>query len=151
MPRRVPLGPTEDCVTADAPPDHMSARAQTVRLNPSQHRILAGFAAKGFKTAPFDFDDAVGMEKALKGHDTLLLISGDGPTEARTAQHVAAIGAAKAAGVKRISVGSALARAAFGAFVRASLEIRDKGSFQFAQKAIGFTELEAFFTPVNRG
>lgn len=24
----------------------MSARAQTVRLNPSQHRILAGFAAK---------------------------------------------------------------------------------------------------------
>jgi 2-methylisocitrate lyase-like PEP mutase family enzyme len=56
-----------------------------------------------------------------------------------------------AAGVKRISVGSALARAAFGAFVRASLEIRDKGSFQFAQKAIGFTELEAFFTPFNRG
>ena len=46
--------------------------------------------------------------------------------------------------------GSALARAAFGAFVRASLEIRDKGSFQFAQKAIGFTELEAFFTPFNR-
>lgn len=56
-----------------------------------------------------------------------------------------------AAGVKRISVGSALARAAFGAFVRASLEIRDKGSFQFAQQAIGFTELEAFFTPFNRG
>ena len=54
-----------------------------------------------------------------------------------------------AAGVKRISVGSALARAAFGAFVRASLEIRDKGSFQFAQKAIGFTELEVFFTPFD--
>ena len=63
---------------------------------------LAGFAAKGFKTASFDFNDAAGMEKALKGHDTLLLISGDGPTEERTAQHVAAIGAAKAAGVKRI-------------------------------------------------
>ena len=41
---------------------------------------LAGFAAKGFKTASFDFDDAAGMKKALKGHDTLLLISGDGPT-----------------------------------------------------------------------
>lgn len=63
---------------------------------------LAAFAAKGFKTARFDFDDAAGMEKALKGHDTLLLISGDGPTETRTAQHKAAIGAAKAAGVKRI-------------------------------------------------
>jgi NAD(P)H dehydrogenase (quinone) len=63
---------------------------------------LAGFAAKGFKTARFDFDDAAGMEKALKGHDTLLLISGDGPTEARIAQQLAAIAAAKAAGVKRI-------------------------------------------------
>jgi NAD(P)H dehydrogenase (quinone) len=52
---------------------------------------LAGFAAKGFKTARFDFDDAAGMEKALEGHDTLLLISGDGPTEARTAQQLAAI------------------------------------------------------------
>ena len=63
---------------------------------------LASFAAKGFKTAPFDFDDAAGMEKALAGHETLLLISGDGPTEARTAQQLAAIAAAKAAGVKRI-------------------------------------------------
>lgn len=63
---------------------------------------LAGFAAKGFKTASFDFDDATGMEKALKGHDTLLLISGDGPTEQRTTQQLAAIAAAKAAGVKRI-------------------------------------------------
>ena len=63
---------------------------------------LAGFATKGFKTAHFDFDDAAGMEKALTGHETLLLISGDGPTEARTAQQLAAIAAAKAAGVKRI-------------------------------------------------
>ncbi|MEP7172942.1 MAG: NAD(P)H-binding protein [Aestuariivirga sp.] len=63
---------------------------------------LAGFAAKGFKTANFDFDDAVGMEKALNGHETLLLISGDGPTKERIAQQLAAIAAAKAAGVKRI-------------------------------------------------
>ena len=63
---------------------------------------LAGFAAKGFKTAPFNFDDAAGMEKALKGHDTLFLISGDGPTEPRIVQQLAAIAAAKAAGVKRI-------------------------------------------------
>jgi NAD(P)H dehydrogenase (quinone) len=63
---------------------------------------LAGFTAKGFNTARFDFDDAAGMEKALTGHETLLLISGDGPTETRTAQQLAAIAAAKAAGVKRI-------------------------------------------------
>jgi NAD(P)H dehydrogenase (quinone) len=64
---------------------------------------LASFAAEGFNTARFDFDDAAGMEKALKGHDTLLLMSGDGPTEQRTAQQLAAIAAAKAAGVKRIN------------------------------------------------
>ena len=56
-----------------------------------------------------------------------------------------------AAGVKRISVGSALARAAFGTFVRACQEIRDAGTFHFAEEAIGFAELEAFFTPLNRG
>jgi NAD(P)H dehydrogenase (quinone) len=56
----------------------------------------------GFATAKFDFDDAAGMAKALKGHDNLLLISGSGPTDERTTQHLAAINAAKAAGVKRI-------------------------------------------------
>jgi len=46
------------------------------------------------------------------------------------------------AGVTRISVGSALARAAFGTFVRAAREIAEQGSFTFADQAIGFRELE---------
>ncbi|HKJ60837.1 MAG TPA: isocitrate lyase/phosphoenolpyruvate mutase family protein, partial [Hyphomicrobiales bacterium] len=50
-----------------------------------------------------------------------------------------------AAGVKRISVGSALARVAFGSFVQAAREIRCEGTFHFAEDAIGFTELESFF------
>lgn len=54
------------------------------------------------------------------------------------------------AGVKRISVGSALARAAFGAVVRASREMRDQGTFGFGRDAIGFAELEAFFLPFDR-
>ncbi len=49
------------------------------------------------------------------------------------------------AGVKRISVGSALARAAFGAFVRAAAEIQDPGTFAFSDQAIGFAEMDAFF------
>ena len=49
------------------------------------------------------------------------------------------------AGVKRISVGSALARAALGVFVRAAREMADKGSFTFSADAIGFAELEGFF------
>jgi 2-methylisocitrate lyase-like PEP mutase family enzyme len=52
-----------------------------------------------------------------------------------------------AAGVKRISVGSALARAAFGAFVRASQEIMDEGTFGFAADAVSFAQLEGYFAP----
>ncbi|HEU0301369.1 MAG TPA: isocitrate lyase/phosphoenolpyruvate mutase family protein [Longimicrobium sp.] len=45
-----------------------------------------------------------------------------------------------ALGVKRISVGSALSRAALGAFVRAAEEIRDHGTFRFADDALPFAE-----------
>ncbi len=48
-------------------------------------------------------------------------------------------------GVKRVSVGSALSRAAFGAFVRAAKEMREKGAFTFSSDAIGFSELEHYF------
>jgi 2-methylisocitrate lyase-like PEP mutase family enzyme len=46
-----------------------------------------------------------------------------------------------AIGVKRISVGSALSRAALGAFIRAATQMRDHGTFTFAKDAIGFKEV----------
>jgi 2-methylisocitrate lyase-like PEP mutase family enzyme len=46
-------------------------------------------------------------------------------------------------GVKRISVGSALSRAALGAFVRAAREIREHGTFGFAEAAISYAEANA--------
>ena len=49
-----------------------------------------------------------------------------------------------AAGVKRISVGGALARAALGAFVRAAREIKEKGTFTFAAEAIPHAEVTAY-------
>ncbi|MFP6848720.1 MAG: isocitrate lyase/phosphoenolpyruvate mutase family protein [Pseudomonas sp.] len=52
-----------------------------------------------------------------------------------------------ALGVKRISLGSSLARAAFGAFLRAAEEIRDQGSFSFSQQAEPFTRINALFKP----
>jgi 2-methylisocitrate lyase-like PEP mutase family enzyme len=48
-----------------------------------------------------------------------------------------------ALGVKRVSVGSALSRAALGAFLRAAREMRDHGTFTFADEAIGSRELSA--------
>ena len=43
-------------------------------------------------------------------------------------------------GVRRISVGSALSRAALGAFLRAAQEIRDRGTFTFATEALPYAE-----------
>ncbi|HEY2117910.1 MAG TPA: isocitrate lyase/phosphoenolpyruvate mutase family protein [Candidatus Acidoferrum sp.] len=50
-----------------------------------------------------------------------------------------------AIGVKRISVGSALCRAALGAFVRAAREMGETGTFQFANEAVSAREISAMF------
>ncbi|MGH8435784.1 MAG: isocitrate lyase/PEP mutase family protein [Pseudomonas sp.] len=48
-------------------------------------------------------------------------------------------------GVKRVSVGSALARAAYGAFFRAAQEIQAEGRFSFAEQAMPFAQINALF------
>ena len=48
-------------------------------------------------------------------------------------------------GVKRVSVGSALARAAYGAFLHGAVEIRDQGTFTFSEQAVPFAEINAIF------
>jgi 2-methylisocitrate lyase-like PEP mutase family enzyme len=46
-----------------------------------------------------------------------------------------------ALGVRRISVGSALSRAALGAFIRAAREIQERGTFAFAEDAIPYAQV----------
>jgi 2-methylisocitrate lyase-like PEP mutase family enzyme len=48
-------------------------------------------------------------------------------------------------GVKRVSVGSALARSAMGAFLRAAREMEARGTFTFAEDAVKYAELNAMF------
>jgi 2-methylisocitrate lyase-like PEP mutase family enzyme len=48
-------------------------------------------------------------------------------------------------GVKRVSVGSAFARAAYGALLRAAREVRGQGTFTFAQQAVPYAEINALF------
>jgi 2-methylisocitrate lyase-like PEP mutase family enzyme len=48
-------------------------------------------------------------------------------------------------GVKRISVGSALSRAALGAFLRAAREMREHGTFTFAEDAVSYRDVSAMF------
>jgi 2-methylisocitrate lyase-like PEP mutase family enzyme len=51
-----------------------------------------------------------------------------------------------AIGVRRVSVGSALSRAALGAFLRAAQEMRDHGTFTFAEDAVPYRDLSGMFT-----
>jgi 2-methylisocitrate lyase-like PEP mutase family enzyme len=48
-------------------------------------------------------------------------------------------------GVKRISVGSALARAALGAFLRAAREMKTHGTFTFADEAVSYKDISVMF------
>ncbi len=51
-----------------------------------------------------------------------------------------------AIGVRRVSVGSALSRAALGAFLRAAREMREHGTFGFADDAVSYREISGMFT-----
>ena len=48
-------------------------------------------------------------------------------------------------GVKRISVGSAMALAAYGEFFRAAQEIRDHGTFGFTERSMPFAQANQLF------
>ncbi|MEM9173396.1 MAG: SDR family oxidoreductase [Pseudomonadota bacterium] len=56
----------------------------------------------GIEIRPGDYDDRDQLESSLAGVQSLLLVSGNGPTEARIAQHRNVIEAAKTAGVTKI-------------------------------------------------
>jgi len=55
------------------------------------------------------------------------------------------VGDLSALGVKRVSVGSALARTALGAFLRATREMQDSGTFTFAKDAASAREISSLF------
>jgi 2-methylisocitrate lyase-like PEP mutase family enzyme len=50
-----------------------------------------------------------------------------------------------ALGVKRVSLGSTFARAAYGALLRAAREIRGEGTFRFAEQAVPYAEINGLF------
>ena len=48
-------------------------------------------------------------------------------------------------GVRRISIGSALSRTALAAFLRAAHEMRNQGTFTFADDAVSYSSMNAMF------
>ncbi len=54
-------------------------------------------------------------------------------------------------GVKRVSVGGALCRAAYGALLRAAREMQSTGTFKFAEEAASFREISEMFAKDGTG
>jgi len=83
-------------------------------------------------------EDIATLVNALRPYPVNVLVStGIGPTVTDLAE----------LGVRRISVGSALSRVAWGAFLRAARLLAGEGSFQGLADAAGFDELNGLFTP----
>lgn len=53
-------------------------------------------------------------------------------------------------GVKRVSVGGSLARAALGAFLRAAEEMREHGTFTYGDKAVGTRRISEMLQAANK-
>ena len=53
------------------------------------------------------------------------------------------------AGVKRVSLGSGLSRAALGGLVRAAREIKEQGTFGFAADALSYADANGFMLPMR--
>ncbi|AXE96364.1 MULTISPECIES: isocitrate lyase/PEP mutase family protein [Paraburkholderia] len=56
----------------------------------------------------------------------------------------------RALGVRRVSVGGSLARAALGAFLRAAHEMRDHGTFSYTKDAVSGNEINQLFSTAAR-
>jgi methylisocitrate lyase len=80
--------------------------------------------------------DITAVVKAVAPKPVNVLVGGDWTTVAQIA----------ALGVRRISVGGALARAAWGGFLTAAKEIAEHGTFANLARAVPFAELEAAFS-----
>jgi 2-methylisocitrate lyase-like PEP mutase family enzyme len=126
-------------------PFTLTARAENLICGrpdlPDTIRRLAAFAdagadvlyAPGLKTR--EEIDAVVRAVAPKPVNVVMGLSG--PSHS--------LSALASLGVKRVSLGSSLARAAYGAFLRAAREVRATGTFDFAREAVPYAELNAMF------
>ena len=135
--------------------ERVAAAAETARTLPFPFMFVA--RAENFLHGKPDLDDTIRRLQAFEAAGADVLYA-PGLTKA---EHIRAVcasvsnpvnvimglkGAAfsvadlVALGVKRISVGSALSRAALGAFVRAAREIHEQGTFTFADRALPFAD-----------
>jgi 2-methylisocitrate lyase-like PEP mutase family enzyme len=142
--------------------ERMAAAAEAARALPFPF-VLAGRAENFLHGRP-DLDDTIHRLQAFEAAGADVLFA-PGLTKAEEIRTVCAsvrkpvnvimglkdasfsVAELEAMGVRRISVGSALSRAALGAFLRGAREIRQQGTFSFARDALPYAEANHFFVP----
>jgi 2-methylisocitrate lyase-like PEP mutase family enzyme len=158
LPGRAGSGPYEIAHAAD----RIRAAAEVVRGLPFRFTLTA--RAENYLAGKPDLNDTIARLQAyqeagadvlfapgLKTKDEISAVvrSVDRPVNVIMGLQGVSLSLAElsALGVKRISVGSALARAAYGAFLRAAKEMREKRTFEFANEAVPYSEITAMFKP----
>ena len=128
----------------DASPLVLTARCENhIRRNPDLADTIARLQA--YQEAGADVLFAPGLVSA----DDIATVVGsvDRPVNVLMGRAGQGIDVARLAalGVKRVSVGSGLARVALGAFLRAAREVRERGTFEFGAEAIPYADINALF------
>jgi len=85
-------------------------------------------------------EEIAAVVQAVAPKPVNVLVGGDSTT----------VRALAAAGVRRISVGGALARAAWGGFLQAAREIAEQGTFTGLARGVPFAEINGAFAPDAR-
>lgn len=140
--------------------DRIRAAAEAARALPFQFTLTA--RAENFIVGRPDLKDTIARLQAYQeaGADVLfapglrtrqdietVVRSVDRPVNVIMALQGVALSVddVSAIGVKRISIGSSLSRVALGAFLRAAREMKDHGTFQFAEETIPYQDLGKIF------
>ena len=139
--------------------ERIAAAADVTRRLPFPFVLVA--RAENFLHGRSDLDDTIRRLQAFAaaGADALyapgltkpeeirtLCASVDKPVNVVMGLRSGALSVAELAalGVRRISLGSTLVRAALGGFIRAAREIRERGTFDFAQDAVAYADANDF-------
>jgi 2-methylisocitrate lyase-like PEP mutase family enzyme len=140
--------------------ERIAAAAEVARSLPFPFMLTA--RAESFLVGDCDLADAIRRLQAYQeaganvlfapgitrsDHIAALVSAVDRPVNVVMGLHGASLNVAQLAalGVKRISVGSALARTAYAAVQAAALEMRDRGSFEFAERALPYGAMNEMF------
>jgi 2-methylisocitrate lyase-like PEP mutase family enzyme len=141
--------------------DRVRAAAETVRALPFPFTLTA--RAENFLVGRRDLDDTIKRLVAYQEAGADVLYAPGLTTREEIAAVVDAVdrpvnviagitgltltfAELEALGVKRVSVGSTLARAAMTAFVQAAREMRERGTFTFGPDAMSYRDINALFT-----